>query len=216
MSSNYTKYLISMLWKKETNYKWVHYLLYHWRDGLQAAGSSRELAIKATCLHLATHLKLCQFIEDLSLKKIQLIECVTWGNSWKAPAVSWFWSEEPPITTTGLQRQHTFINQPPTGPILEMYTAASVCWIILYQQFTLALAIPPRAWMSPGPDTTRQAPGLDTRNHRRHMRYKLSHQLLTIFCVVTLCLTSQSDIQQQMLHNMPVVWQNVLYIKMLL
>ena len=27
----------------------------------------------------------------------------TWGNSWKAPDVSWFWSEDPPMTTTGLE-----------------------------------------------------------------------------------------------------------------
>lgn len=42
-----------------------------------------------------------------------------------------------------------------------------------YQQFMFALAIPPRAWMSPGPDTTRQEPGLDTNNHRRqqHVRH---------------------------------------------
>lgn len=76
--------------------------------------------------------------------------------------------------------------------------AAWMCWLILYQQFILALAIPPNAWMSPGPDTTRQAPGLQTYNQRReqhieketpdaHMNQQIlpSCQISNSWCCIT-------------------------------
>lgn len=71
--------------------------------------------------------------------KIHMKACITWGNSWKAPAVSWFRSAEPPITTTGLCKGNThFIKIWPVvhrGHDKTVYTAscikaASVCQVV--------------------------------------------------------------------------------------
>lgn len=66
-----------------------------------------------------------------------------------------------------VQRQHKHLINDMTNCAHRQLHKSSV---ESYQQFMLALAIPPRAWMSPGPDTTRQAPGLDTSNHRRQCK----------------------------------------------
>lgn len=75
-----------------------------------------------------------------------------------------------------VQSHHHFINT----LLVVQYTAVVM---ESYQQFMLALAIPPRAWMSPGPETTRQAPGLDSDNHRKqqHVNNSAGHQLFTLF-----------------------------------
>lgn len=79
----------------------LYNLLYHCGDGFKTAGSRWKLAVQAACFHLATW-RNRMGVEKRCQAKIHIETRVTWGNSWKAPAVSWFRSEDPPITTTGL------------------------------------------------------------------------------------------------------------------
>lgn len=145
-------------------------------------------------------------------KKIHVKVSITWGNSWKAPAVSWFRSEDPPITITGLCRGNMhLINQVPQEPCeicrhthsASCIQAASVCWIL------------PAVHVSVGHSTQ----SMNESRSRHHQAgtwsgYKKpqetatceiqTHQLLTRICSVTKGLTSQWDTQWLMLHSMPI------------
>lgn len=193
------------------------YLLYDWRDGFQAAGSGRELAIKATCFHLATNEKLRQFNEASRgkhphegvhyLRKLLkgsccflvLIRGASNNNHWP------------------VQRQHTRImSDVTTGAMLKLLPAEVIPAVHVSVGHSTQSMNESRSWHhQAGPWSGYKQPQETATwkiqyNHRLWAGYNL---LLTLFCPVTKCLTFQWGIQWQMLHNTPVVGQNVFYIK---
>lgn len=152
--------------KREKKCKWLRcYLLYHWGDGLQAAGPGRELAVKPTCLHLMTNENLSIHC-SINRQQNKLYKCMIYLRELLKGPSCFLVSIWGPSNHNHRPEhiQHVVVKSRwPHVPWLKCIRTN--LHQFLYQQFMFELAIPPRAWMSPGPDTTRQAPGLDTDEH---------------------------------------------------